>query len=620
MRKMMNFKSLLLASFAVLSSLLTAQERLTGFYVPSQAFPTRGDSVLSLPFFDDFSGSSMYPDAALWTDSNVLVNNGFAVCSPTMHVATFDALDSHAEVYSNANSTSFVADYLTSRPIRLDSVFGPSPRALSAADSVFVSFYYQPQGNGDSPEENDSLVLEFGVENGNGTIKWHHAWSTRGMSLAEMMADTTHNGECFRPVSVAITDSVYFTERFYFRFKNYASMVGSMYPNNRGNCDNWNIALVSLDCGRKAGDLSLPGVAFAAQRPSFLKRYSSLPYRQYRYNPTACIAEDARAYVSNLDSIAHTLTCTYEVNQIGGTHSWTDANPQTITINPYQTCGLDTILFETGLFYADDEADTASFEIKFIINDGTLADTMTMIQGFYDYYAYDDGIPEMGYGLEPVGSAFAVQFRAFAADTLMGVSILFNHTFNDANAMFFNIVVWRDDYGKPGEELYRMENLYVDWSENPYEFVYYQLDSPVALIGNFYVGIEQLGTGIINIGFDASNDNRKYNFMNCDGTWLNSSFNGSIMLRPVMSCGAFSGIDERMTDNVSIFPNPVSDLLSVYGIEVEQTVVYDLAGREMVRFGRTNILSLVSLEPGSYILRITDSSATDHLKKIIVTR
>lgn len=616
----MNIRNLALAFFVSLSSLLVAQERLTGFYVPGQATPTRADGVLTLPFFDDFSSQGMYPNTALWADSNVLINNGFAIYAPTMRVATLDALDPQAEVYSNANSTSFVADYLTSRPIRLDSVFDSSPRALSAADSVFISFYYQPQGNGDSPEENDSLVLEFGVENENGIIKWHHAWSTRGTTLAEMMADTTCNGDYFRPVSVAITDSIYFTGRFYFRFKNYASIVSSMYPNNRGNCDNWNLALVSLDCDRKAGDLSQPKVAYAARQPMFLKRYRSMPYRQYCYNPTASIADEAYAYVSNFDSVARNVTCTYEVNQIGGTHSWADANPQTVTLNPYQTNGLDTVMFETGLFYADDEADTASFEIKFIMSDGALADTMIMTQGFYDYYAYDDGIPEMGYGLEPIGSAFAVQFRAFTADTLQGVDIMFNHTLNNVNAMFFNIVVWRDDYGKPGEEVYRMENLYVDWSEEPYGFVYYQLDSPVALIGNFYVGIEQLGTGIINIGFDASNDNQRYNFMNCDGTWQNSSFKGSIMLRPVMSCSAFTKVDEQTAGGVRVFPNPVSDVLTIDGVEVEQAVVYDLAGREVIRFGQTNTLSLTQLEQGSYILKITDSNANNHLKKIIVTR
>ena len=101
---------------------------------------------------DDFSHSDMYPDSTKWTDNNVLVNDGFPLCPPNRNGATFDVLDANGKVYSYAISNAFVAEYLTSARIRLDSIMEPEPRALTPADSIYLSFYYQPQGNGNAPE------------------------------------------------------------------------------------------------------------------------------------------------------------------------------------------------------------------------------------------------------------------------------------------------------------------------------------------------------------------------------------------------------------------------------------------------------------------------------------
>lgn len=57
-------------------------------------------------------------------------------------------------------------------------------------------------------------------------------------------------------------------------------------------------------------------------------------------------------------------------------------------------------------------------------------------QGFYNYFAYDDGTPEFGYGLEPARAMLAYQFRLVTMDTLSGVQLYFNRTLNDANYRF----------------------------------------------------------------------------------------------------------------------------------------------------------------------------------------
>ena len=122
---------------------------------------------VTLPFFDDFKQPGIFPDTARWMNNDVYINSDFALFPPSWGAATFDAIDSKGNIYGNANPLQFKADQLISRPIRLDSIFSPSKKALSPADSIYLSFYYQPEGIGNDPQPQDSLVLHFGYYTGN---------------------------------------------------------------------------------------------------------------------------------------------------------------------------------------------------------------------------------------------------------------------------------------------------------------------------------------------------------------------------------------------------------------------------------------------------------------------
>ncbi len=62
---------------------------------------------MDLPFFDDFSGKDIFPDAARWSDDIVFINNTYTVDQMTTGVATFDALDNKGRLYETASSHSF---------------------------------------------------------------------------------------------------------------------------------------------------------------------------------------------------------------------------------------------------------------------------------------------------------------------------------------------------------------------------------------------------------------------------------------------------------------------------------------------------------------------------------
>jgi hypothetical protein len=108
---------------------------------------------LSLPFVDDFSYDSPYPDTSLWLDRLVYINNTMSAEPPTRGVATFDGLNAWGRPYFPSQFASGWADSLTSKPIDLSS--------YSAASQIYLSFYAQPQGLGFAPENTDSLILFF---------------------------------------------------------------------------------------------------------------------------------------------------------------------------------------------------------------------------------------------------------------------------------------------------------------------------------------------------------------------------------------------------------------------------------------------------------------------------
>src|SRR5258707_2913090 len=108
-------------------------------------------SAMKLPFWDDFSFNNSpknYPHDSLWQyGHSVWVNTGMGINPPTLNVATFDGMDSTGLPYNiNIPTAKGVADRLTSQPIRMDLV-NPSLRS-----SVFISFYYQYEGNGEPPD------------------------------------------------------------------------------------------------------------------------------------------------------------------------------------------------------------------------------------------------------------------------------------------------------------------------------------------------------------------------------------------------------------------------------------------------------------------------------------
>ena len=117
---------------------------------------SQDSEVLQIPFWDDFSTSTGVPNSALWEDSeNVNINPTLGLNPPTLNVATFDGTDAFGIPYDINSQFVGNTDNLTSRQIDLSKI------AANKLNTVFISFFWQAKGNGEIPNANDSLRLQF---------------------------------------------------------------------------------------------------------------------------------------------------------------------------------------------------------------------------------------------------------------------------------------------------------------------------------------------------------------------------------------------------------------------------------------------------------------------------
>lgn len=611
-----------------------AQEYLSGFSYETNDFNenrnTRGRSeAIQLPFFDDFTDTEVFTNNVKWQNNKVLVNSGFPVFPTNYNAATFDVLDNTGKVYSHAISSPFIADSLISKPISL--------KNLTPADSVYLSFYYQPQGNGDAPEDADSLVLMIGCQTDTSLV-WNHIWSAEGMTLDSFLI--ANNGNYFKQIMIPVVDEKYFGNEIVILFYNYGSIPPTMYPNDRSNVDNWNIDFIYLNKKRTFDDTTFPLVTFSEKAPSLLKRYQSMPYRQYVSNPTVAVVTDYNMYIANLDSVGASTQYTCHVENLASDWNF-DYSSEWCNISPFVKTGFQNCdgnnstqacpHLKNFLFDMNDDVDTATYHITHIITvdestSNAKGDTLYGIQSFKNYYAYDDGIPERGYGVVPGESCFASQFSVSTPDTLCGVYLLFNRTHKDANYDFFDIVVWNNNNGKPGNEFYRLKNQRPVWDdEEIYKFAYYPFDEILKVNGTIYVGIMQHEKESINIGFDTSNDNSQYNFYDVGYGWENSEMQGSLMIRPALGNDMTFVKEENVTQNsrLGLYPNPSKNTVNIGELEAEvceEIMIFDMTGRLMKHFTNDVNLDVSDLPTGLYMMRVVTGEGKRYTEKFMISK
>lgn len=550
-------------------------------------------------------------DEWLWMDNYAFVNNTNPIFPPTIGVATLDGMNELGRPYDPFVSPAAYgeADYLTSKPIDLS--------GLSEADSLYLSFFYQPMGLGDYPNQIDSLIVEFKNEF---TGEWDLVWRRRGYTA--IPKDTALD---FKQVMIPFPASVipikrYFYNGFQFRIRNKASITG--------NNDHWHIDYVKLDKNRSINDTIINDIAFINPIPTILDKYYTMPADQYI--GASDLTDTLNVYVRNLNYYNNNAPATNfegrgnetfpatSVVYNASIQTFNAGYSNTVARNPRADFVMPAVLGNT---------DSLSITIKEWISPNDILpanDTLTATQIFSNELAYDDGSAEKSYGL--IGDPnklkkMAYEFTLNKPDTLTGFKVMFTNIDQNVADLILTFNVWDSitlQQFVPDVPIWSSVNRKPQYIDSVNGFAVYKLDTALLLSNKLYFGWSQTDDRNVQIGYDRNSPkgcDHIYLFTNA--TWKKSTICSTLPGSPMIHLlfgdtgkiqpTAILDLRKEALD-VKVYPNPTHH--SIYfelnddGTNYEATL-FDLSGRMRVHSAlSSNTLSMDGFEAGMYFAQI----------------
>jgi hypothetical protein len=565
--------------------------------------------TLQLPFFDDFSTSEVFPNENRWTTKDAYINTDFTNVAPSLGVATLDGLDSKGRPYFNIRAgVRGGCDTLTSQPIDLS--------ALNVGSNVYLSFFYQPQGLNFFPlTGQDSLVLQFKDNNG----FWFNEWVAYGSTITP-----------FKAVIEQIDSAKYFHAGFQFRFINYQEYLGGV--------GQWHVDYVYLERNRTANDTVFSDVAVAKKPNSFLKEYQEMPYEQFKGFENNEIATSINGSLSNMGDVGRTVDVFNREVRDQANNLIINSPRSGLAIGAKNHLDVNfSATANTTTFNTDTVTYTVSEYLQITgANFRTINDSTGRELTFANYYAYDDGTAETGYGLRRGKGKIAYKFRVNKPDSLRAISVYFFQA-EDTVKRVFNLSVWNSiEPNGFGENLaYQQAITYPDYTDSINGFHTYLLDSAIAVADSFYIGWEQNTEFFLNIGWD-----RNYSldgdtipnpglYFNSTGKWYTSFIPGTLMMRPhlgkdftdtaVVSVKEFSAKNKT----VKVYPNPANNHLWIE-IDINEQYDYsvtDVTGKTVVKglltAGNKQPIDISYLTNGLYFINLHNPKLGTYQAKFI---
>ena len=552
-------------------------------------------------------------DSLKWVQSGgTYINNRFPVNPVSYNVATFDGLNANGIPYNTTNvQAKGFADNLTSLPINL--------KSYTAADNIFLSFFWQQAGVGETPETEDYLQLEFKD-------------STGSWNVIQTISGNLPYMDTFKIAIVPVTNPIYFSKHFQFRFRSFGRLSGPF--------DIWNLDHIYLNNNRNINDTLFNDKSVGNVAATFLTRYTAMPYPQYFANKAA-----ESGYLTFTDNnLGRGIINSEFFNVIGEYTRQPDAilfsrdtsrshfpgnilfpldNARTFQ----DTCTpVVTSLANTGApFYIDQTLripanDTAN--ILFANNN-----RYNNITVLWDYYAYDDGSPEWGVAADQQGAKIANLFTLNSVqDTITHIDIYFTRSKGpDMTGRSILLSVWNKN-----KTLMSQQVVQVGYGG----YKRYKLNTPVIVPAgeDCYVGYQQNFGDLLTVGYDKNYDHSDkvlFNLGGSDWNFYNQQpgyVKGSMMIRPVFSKNQILVVtpvidQENEPENAVLYPVPANDLLKIQG-RITKIALYDLTGHKLCEqafdpFQDEKEINTAHLSNGIYIAELSFNQNTQ-IKKIIV--
>lgn len=568
---------------------------------------------IQLPFFDDFSSDRIRVSKDRWQDNFVFVNNDFPVNHPSINVATFDGLNANGNAYSPFPLKG-ICDRLTTHSMSL--------RGLQLSDSVLLSFYfqYEPQGTTEQVYPDDSLIIEFR----------NSAMDKDSFALITMISADDSLLNKFTYFEYMINNNAFFHEDFQIRFKNKGSLSG--------NLSHWHVDYIRFNKGRTRKD-PLKDMALSNTPRIYLGPYTSMPWYQYQQNAGFYNAQVDRIRLVNHDNQAYAVDYFRNVMR-----------PEGDTLDKFNNI-LPTILAQSDSmvtiaksfnFATAVQADSLVFNTQYRLkisgnqNDNVTGnDTFSVPTIFSNYYAYDDGTAEGGYGIKQKTNVGAnLKFKIEEPDSVVGVYIFFNQSEQNVSTQRFQIKIWKSisPLFEPAVQdfvLYTQNISRPTYTNTINGFTSYRFVEPIPVQDSFYIGWEQTSSFVLNIGLDKNyrfglNPNMYYKM---DGRWYPTEIPGALMIRPIMRnfLGSATGTAEpffREVQKFDIYPNPAFNYFetNLPDLGLYDITLISLQGAKVKSLEASGkMVSLPPVEPGLYFVSFENrQSGQTFTKKLIV--
>jgi len=568
------------------------------------------------PFFDDFSEGLGAPSPERWVigDSTPIVNNSFGIDPPSAGVVTFDGADFNGNPYDFVNVfRSGIGDRLVSQFFDLE-LERPS-------DSVYISFYWQAEGFGETPATDDSLRLQMIDRNGT----WSTIWSVGGTASEEILP--------FRFEKVPIENGDLLHAHSQFRFVNDGRLAGGF--------DTWNVDYILFYRKRDLQERWID-IAINQKPTSLFKPYYAMPMRQFLIDPSAYTADSVFASIRNLsdtfnlfsptmlieDARSGELLAELPTGAIGANSGFSGTN-LIERREQMQLVGLNDLSF------IDGSQDSLSLRYAFLFD--TLRaerfartrynDTLSFETELSNYYAYDDGTAEYAIAVYQRFVRVAYRFVLNEPDILEAVDFYIPPIRRNLAGQTFNLLIWQkiDTVDQHNDVQVHRQNVPVVYTDAPNKFQRVMLSQKVLVSDTFYVGYEQLTEEPLTIGYDKNTDSGQEVFFNVSSKWQqNILYGGSLMIRPVLVANRNpTSLAQRPEPlDFTLYPNPASNSVTIGG-EVQWWRLLTLSGKllqqgEVGRVSKRAVsVDLAGLSPGLYLIQ-AGSGKSVGTKKLIV--
>ena len=414
----------------------------------------------------------------------------------------------------------------------------------------------------------------------------------------------------------------------------------------------WHIDYIKLDAGRSLKDTFNDDLAISSTPTSLLKKYRSMPWKHFELNKSKYTndsiyfsvfnnsyrgfsGEHKRDLINNEQSVV--FTTNYKPIIPGSGSVPFSVATQTVSTSPGITNLTTTSTDLVKKFSNKISVKTTSGSGN---DNHTTNDSITTTTTFSNYFAYDDGTAEAGYGIYLKNSAsVALAYDLEKVDTIYGVQIFFNQSEYNVSTRKYDLTIW--DNISPIREnatqdriIYKIKDLSPVYTNTINGFTTIRFDSGIVVPKRFYVGWEQVGQFVLNVGLDenytvgnkmVTNPNM---FFKTDGFWLPTEIPGALMIRPLL--GQFVDVPTNIEPKINnviefnLYPNPTKNVLNIETNTTNkcEVILYDLMGKNLLQTiiqNQTNSINLPELQTGIYLVQIIDEiTGNKTTKKLII--